>query len=268
MDAVPSPSASVIDRLVHHLMVTQKVNMLDTTKCSTTARRVYNYLLGADDAGTGHAHAVGDAHAVGVAANDNLAGAAPNLALLGDALRASPPQGMGFVAYVHFDHVMNDTSHYFIVLCADGRVTLLQSAVFEFSISDWLFPRLKKGGSKPYDSLKDHEPVDERERYFAEQARRELARSEAVLDGVAACRWSSSRETPIDEFVADFLPALASLEGVWNEEDLHKRCETYRALFSCVLPEDALRRGVRTGAFDKPAAVKWIGGECNLCNGV
>ena len=53
MDAVPSPSASVIDRLVHHLMVAQKVNMLDTTKCSTTARRVYNYLRGADDAGTG-----------------------------------------------------------------------------------------------------------------------------------------------------------------------------------------------------------------------
>jgi hypothetical protein len=34
-----------LDRIVHHLMVEQKCNMLDKTKCSTSARNIYNLAL-------------------------------------------------------------------------------------------------------------------------------------------------------------------------------------------------------------------------------
>lgn len=126
-----SPSDAIIGRMVHHLMVVQRLNMLDTTKCSTTARRVFNYMCGLG----------------AVETNDNLSHTPPNLAELVEGLTRSSERtdvtdigtdmrmdiGIGMrVAYVHFDHLTNETSHYFIVVAHGGRVTLLQSAVFEF----------------------------------------------------------------------------------------------------------------------------------------
>jgi hypothetical protein len=243
-------------RLVHHLTVVHRANILDVTKCSTTARNVYNYLCAPGEADVADAAAAAGA----MPANNNLADVDPNLADLERALL--DPRGAAFVAYVHFDHLTNDTSHYFIVMCSGGTVVVLQSAVFEFSIRDWLFPEqaraeLLGGGTEA--AAEPTEPADASEAmrlgFAREQAARDRARGAAVLDSIAECRWSGGKTSTAEAFARDFLPALASLEGTWREDDVAALSATYRRLFACRLQEDVVRAAIRTG-FEKPARVK------------
>ena len=227
--------------LADHLMVAQRVNMLDLTKCSTTARRIYDYLCNST-----------------MATNDNLASVAPNLS----ALRSHRTEGADMVAYVHFDHMTNDTSHYFIVVRSGSSVLVLQSAVFEFSLRDWLFPdeaRKELHATASTASLNALDALDALDdpvsAFVAEQAERDLKRGDAILDSIEACRWSGGRAVAVEEFEAEFLPALASLEGVWAEHEVAERAAAYRRLFACRLQEDVVRSVIRNG-FDKPAAVK------------
>ena len=252
-------------RLVHHLTVVHRANILDVTKCSTTARNVYNYLCAPGEADVAAPAAAASASSGGGAmpANNNLADVEPNLADLEHALL--DPRGTAFVTYVHFDHLTNDTSHYFIVMCSGGTVVVLQSAVFEFSIRDWLFPEqaraeLLGGGTEA--TAEPTEPADASDAseamrlgFAREQAARDRARGAAVLDSIAECRWSGGKTSTTEAFARDFLPALASLEGTWREDDVAARSATYRRLFACRLQEDVVRAAVRTG-FDKPARVK------------
>ena len=243
-----------IRHLADHLMVAQRVSMLDTTKCSTTARRVYDYLCAAGQ---------GQGQGSTIAPNDNLAAVAPNLA----ALRPSASAG-DFVAYVHFDHMTNDTSHYFIVVRSGPSVLVLQSAVFEFSLRDWLFPdeaRMELHAATAAERMPGMPGMsgmpgmpgmsEEVAAFVAEQAGRDRKRGDAILDSIAACRWGGGKTATVEEFEAEFLPALASLEGVWAEREVPERAAVYRRLFACRLQEDVVRSVIRNG-FDKPAAVK------------
>lgn len=215
--------------LVHHLLVEKKANMLDKTKCSVSARNIYNYICGDE-----------------VACNDNLADCLPNLRELGAALCA----GDG-AFYVHFEHLTNETSHYFII-CRSGDVAmLLQSAVFEFSIFEWLHPELAR---QVYPGQEGE--LDARDRAALEQRRSDHRRHAAVLDNIEACRYNSGRPIPVDALVAEFIPKLVSLEGAWTLDDCADRCRVFKELFACELNADIIRSHIKMGA--KPAAVKFI----------
>ena len=233
-----------LSRLAENLMADCEVDMLDVTKCSTTARRVYDYLCAAPDGGSDMRH------------NNNLADVSPNL----DELRAEALSPTAcFAAYVHFDHMTNDTSHYFIVLCSGGSVVVLQSAVFEFSIRDWLFPERAREELLQTTRRVIEEAAategDQRSAFAAEQAERDRVRGEAILDSIQACRWGAGAVSTAETFACEFVPALASLEGHWKVDDVGARSAAYRRLFACRLQEDVVRSVIRNG-FDKPASVK------------
>lgn len=227
-----------LERIVHHLLVEQNVNMLDKTKCSTSARNIYNYLCGARS----------------MTANNNLCDMAPNLAELVDALKVREQRA---VYYVHLDHLTNETSHYFIIVQCGDFVTVLQSAVFEFSIYDWLYPE---------------ESMRESARDLAAR-REELSRSDDIRDGFLLRQYEMSSRRTLDTlqsisvnafskgvqvdtrtFEQSFLKKLAQLEGIWTDDDVSSKCATYTELFACKLDEDIIRSHIRLGI--KPASVK------------
>lgn len=83
------------DKLIHHLLIEQQVNMLDKTKCSTSAKNIFNYLCGEG----------------AMQSNNNLVDTEPNIGYMEDCLNKK----QNMIYYVHFDHLTNETSHYFIV---------------------------------------------------------------------------------------------------------------------------------------------------------
>lgn len=241
-------AAPDLDAVVRHLLVEQRSNVLDKTKCSTSARLIYNYLGGRGGGGG----------ADDVARNDNLVDTLPNLDQLPTDLGVEEQDAEPRVYYVHFDHLTNETSHYFILCRVRGRVLVLQSAVFEYNIYEWLHPSESRvallGASPPCVEDEDDDP---RTRIFMEQQARDRARQLAVYDSIEACRYSRRVTVPVAEFLADFLPKLRSLEGQWTEGDVERRCETYRELFACRLNVELVRAQVRLGGL-KPASVKYI----------
>lgn len=109
------------DNLVKVLLFQRKLDMLDRTKCSISARNIYNYLCG-----------IGS-----VKANDNLSNLSSNMDDLSETiLKCKKPS----VFYIHFDHLTNETSHYFIIIALEDCIYMFQSAVFEFNIYEWLYP--------------------------------------------------------------------------------------------------------------------------------
>lgn len=240
--------------LAHHLLVEQRVNVLDKQKCSTTARNIYNHMTGGTSMG----------------GNNNLAGMPANLDALFGALAdetaatAAGPRPSGAqearIFYVHFDHLTNDTSHYFIICKSDAGVMLLQSAVFEFSIFDWLFPQQSLAEAQR--QLAEAERAlgasdDPLDAMRLEQARRDAERARAVIGRISDCAYSGGRIVPTAHFVSDFLPALATLQGMWTLDRLDAACDTYRRLFACDLQAAAIAGHIRVGGL-KPASVKFI----------
>jgi hypothetical protein len=186
--------------------------------------------------------------------NNNLSDREPNLEHMSDLLlhgRASE------VYYVHFDHITNETSHYFIICKVAQEILVLQSAVFEFNIFEWLQPKANIDSCK-----RDFEQVkaelgtsdDIRDRYALEQHERTFARQLAILENIDACKYSSGRRIPIRTFIGEFIPKLQTIEGAWTLENMDEKCQMYRELFSCRLNYDIIRSHVKLGT--KDASVK------------
>ena len=241
-----------VDAIVAELLAREQASMLDRTKCSMTARNVYNRLTGTADRRY----------------NDNLLAETRGVPELAAELRAAERAGEGRAYYVHFEHVTGESSHYFILLQlpgARGGVLLLQSAVFEFSIRDWLDPgALEAAARAAYAAAAAALPRDERD-----AARREALRAGHVRNrdfdletaaNVRACRFAERRAVPsVAELEAAFLAPLASLCGPWAAgDDTARRCRAYRALFGCRLDERAMSRAVALGC--PAAAVRFVSG--------
>jgi hypothetical protein len=242
--------------LVQRMLVEQRLDVLDRTKCSVTARNVYNWFAGAPAGG-------------GVAPNDNLVGSSLGLDELEAALQEGG--GGGAVFYVHFDHMCNDTSHYFVLVRdAGGQVLMLQSAVFEFSIRDWLFPwdavrEAADGYAQTLGNIVAAAPApapapapayDARSAAALQQAQLDLARQASVAGRIASCRHSCGRASTAERFVADAMPLLRALEGCWAVEDVERHCRAYGELFACALQAPVVRANVANG-FDKPARFRF-----------
>jgi pyruvate/2-oxoglutarate dehydrogenase complex dihydrolipoamide acyltransferase (E2) component len=255
--------------LVHHLLVHQRASMLDRTKCSVTACGIYNYLCAGGDGGGGYGGGR-------IAWNDNLVGAAPNWAGFAAAAAAAAASAAPTVYYAHLDHITGETSHYWIVVQRGDAVMLLQSAVFEFSIRDWLFPddaeaeAAAEHAAGVAAAAADADAYGDDEHARAYAAAR-LAAATAGLDATlrsrrgvmarvrAAGPWARGAAVPLADFLARFVPAVASLEGEWPAApaDVAARCAAYEATFGCRLDAERLARLLRVGGV-RPAAVKWV----------
>ena len=233
-----------LDRYIAHLLDVQQSNMLDRTKCSMTARNVYNHLTGSDD----------------MAYNNNLSDTTPNLADLAVQLRTADASGGDRVYYVHFDHVTGESSHYFILLQLHGHgVILLQSAVFEFSIHDWLYPVEMRTDAYAAHIVRLQGVVDDpvRSKLIIGQLERDLKREQDTSRNIQACRYAERKVHAVEAFVADFVDALGTLEGVWTEEDVGARCRVYVELFGCRLEAETMANIVRGGGC-KAATFKFV----------
>jgi hypothetical protein len=233
-----------LNDIVHHLLVEQRVNVLDRTKCSTSARHIYNFLCNAGDV---------------VQHNNNLIHIeCSNLHELAQVLKNDPHHAIA--CYVHFHHLTNETSHYFILLRIGTDVLVLQSAVFEYNIHEFLFPSVALEAAASDIKLAREELAqddDMRARFLLEQRERDHVQRVSILESIRACRYSSGRVMSVDEFADTFLVQLASLEGVWTDENVDRNCETFQALFACQLNRDIIRSHVRLGGI-QPASVKFI----------
>lgn len=237
-----------LSNLLQHLIDGhQSANMLDRTKCSTTARSIYNYLTDVKD---------------NLHPNENLVGekGRPISQLITDMTRAV--DDLGHVFYVHFDHITGDTSHYFIAVQHRHHIVLLQSAVFEFSIHDWLYPKAK--GVSPttitqHTATASTDPLEiARQEAYEEQERRDIRENDHVLDRIRSCPFSEGRVLSISEMASDFMPSLLSLEGAWTDADVGNRCESYARCFSCNLDQDMIIGRIRTGS--KPGQLRYSSG--------
>ena len=244
-----------MDALVSRVLSERRLDALDRTKCSVSAKNVYDFLVGGGEEA--------------VAWNDNLLGGgarpAGGLDELAAELRAAEASGDDRAYYVHFDHVCGETSHYFILLQRGAVTTALQSAVFEFSLRDWLRP-----GATFLEVLLD-DSRREAERAGAEllsgdgAARAEAvaaqwgswtARQLAVLRRIEECEFSRGR-AHADMATVFVDRVLRRLEGEWTEEDADDRIAAYSEAFSCALDPALVRMIARRGG-GGPASFRYV----------
>ena len=175
------------------------------------------------------------------------------------------------IFYVHFDHIVGETSHYFIICQTGESFIILQSAVFEFSIRDWLFPAEAIASAVEDHRLKcaSLQPEELRDRFQLEQHDRDLQRNLGIFERIKGCIYSSGRVLDLKE-IGGFLLGLAALEGHWPTpgHDVYDMCDMYQRVFSCLLPADVIKSKVRSDDSPKPGVFKFVSGITNITPGL
>ena len=191
--------------------------------------------------------------------NNNLVTIPPNLLELPGILQANSTNRDNTVYYVHLEHITGETSHYFIICQMQTQIILLQSAVFEYSIADWLFPDQAEADEvKSCDEqIAALDPTDElRFNIYKQQIDYTLRERLHTLQRIRECTWSCGRPSSITDFCAQFIPALTSLEGHWALDTVERRSATYTQLFACFLKPGPLRGKLRQTL--APAHIKFV----------
>jgi hypothetical protein len=223
------------------LISIQSDNMLDRTKCSTTARNIYNFITDQE-----------------VGQNNNLSTMSSNINLLLEHIK----ENNNIAYYIHFNHITNDTSHYFIVIKWNNNITILQSAVFEFSLADWCFPddyenELKDNYIKKCKKIDDNEEESYRRDIFKKFELSTITTYMKIVDQIKECEFSKCRILTIEEFENYFLEPLISLEGIWNMDNINDKINAYKKVFSCNLDYDKMIQIISVNE-NKNAELKWI----------
>ena len=189
----------IIDQLINELLQVMSDDMLDKTKCSVTSKNIYNYVI----------KKYGTPGFQTILWNDTLQN---NFSSLKDVMNMSLEDLSNKIAYVYFDHICGETSHYFIMIFnKNGDFYLLQSAVFEYSLSCWTMNisnedvRLLQYGPK---ESKD------KDRYET------LVR---INNNIPARRTRNAKE---------FFEQLQTLEGSWIPP-IDDKCKLFEQLFAC-----------------------------------
>lgn len=112
---------SMFDNMAYQLMANKNEDMLDKTKCSVTAKNIFNYLTDKSE------------H---ISWNDTLMTNFLTLEEFEIDIKSTINDNK--IYYVYYDHITGETSHYFIIIRLENQFYFLQSAVFEYSIADWL----------------------------------------------------------------------------------------------------------------------------------
>jgi hypothetical protein len=220
------------DEMVKELMKTQGENMLDKTKCSITAKNIYNYLL--------------DSNESKIAWNDTLTSSEDVLSL--DQLITEINKKEEQIFYVYYDHITGETSHYFILYNdGDTGIYWMQSAVFEYCMADWLgIDEETTSSSSSASASASATPVFTSE---YERMRHEMQMSynnklqkekEEIINRIKACPHSFQNQIIYRDFTDIFVPKMKQLEGSWNSsppQSIVDKCALYTELFACNMPQ-------------------------------
>ena len=236
-----------LDNIFKKLISIQSDNMLDRTKCSTTARNIYNFITNQE-----------------IGQNNNLSTMPSNIHLLLEHIK----QNDNIAYYIHFNHITNDTSHYFIIIKWKMNITILQSAVFEFSLADWCFPdnyenELKNNYAEKCKKIDEEEEDFNRKKIFKDFELYNINHGMNFVNQIKECEFSKSKILTIEEFEHDFLEPLISLEGIWNINNINDKINSYKKVFSCNLDNEKMIQIISLNE-NKIAELKWISDSIHI----
>jgi hypothetical protein len=250
-DNVNNDQNSLIKHVMNILVSEQSDHMLDRTKCSTTSRIIYDYLTNGS-----------------IGANNNLCNISPNFHLLSNEIIQN--QLSNFVYYVHFKHFTNDTSHYFIIFQNQTNLTILQSAVFEYSLMDWCFPEqsITKLKREYYFDQSNSNQLHNNNKNQEWKIREDYAftcfvKNCNILLAIQNNQFSGGQVEPIQSFQTKFLYQLMKLQGNWNRHNLSEKIHLYHILFGCKLDYNRLQIIVQQNT-DNHAEIKYFSSQFTL----
>jgi len=236
-----------LNNIFRKLISIQSDNMLDRTKCSTTARNIYNFITSQE-----------------IGQNNNLSTMPSNIHLLLEHIK----QHDNIAYYIHFNHITNDTSHYFIIIKWKMNITILQSAVFEFSLADWCFPddyenEVQNSYTQKCKKIDTEEEEFYRRNIFKEYELSNMNNQMKYVNQIKECHFSKCKILTIEEFEHSFLQPLISLEGIWNINNINDKINAYKKVFSCILDNEKMIQIVSVNE-NKIAELKWISDSINI----
>lgn len=191
-----------MEYLLRELIECRNTDMIDKTKCSVTAKNIYNYIV------LKYSETKKE-----ISWNDTLFNDFINLEQFINIDKSNK------IFYAYYDHITGHTSHYFIMIFnSTGSFIILQSAVFEYSIIEWI----EKDNDDNDDDIDDDIDDDRREYY-------ELMRNKQ-LEGKKNTKTRIKNSKTICN--KEFIDSLTFLEGSWKG-NCEEKCEIFTKLFAC-----------------------------------
>lgn len=237
-----SQSSSGFLSIIEHLLLVQNKSMLDITKCSETSRNIFNYLSKTQK----------------INHYDNLSNITDNYDDISKFL-----ENKESIIYVHFQHITGENSHYFIIYKKDEKIYLLQSAVFEFSFHDWIYPEKYKMNiindftNKTKEIILSNYTEEYRLTSLMSFEINNLQQQLRYVNQIENCLFSRGTNFTLNEFKSYFLDKLNMIRGNWNIENIDGKISTYRELFSCSLNKSIILNEI-TQNKDNCANIKCI----------
>lgn len=205
------------DSIVDDLMLHKNLDMLDKTKCSLTAKNIYNYIL--------KNFGIGDEEELEISWNDTLNTEHINL----DQFVQMDKTNKMF--YVYYDHFTGETSHYFILIFNEkNQFRLLQSAVFEYNVADWL-------NLQGIDDKNKNNDYDSDRQYFYNIM---LKKNETDVRYTKKLINDSCLKNIVD-FNEDIINKFRELEGSWHKTCV-KKCQLFEQMFACKMDSYKLEK--------------------------
>ena len=242
--------------LIQHLTSAHNDDMLDRTKCSITARNIYNYLTSWLD---------------GIKSNDNMTSVLPNIQDIENVIMSETGDR---VYFVHFHHITDETSHFFIIYQhGQEHITSLQSAVFEFSLHDWVYPILNIvplpcNSMHSMHSMHSMEEPSVYENILAEvtkdRVERDNVQAAAIFRKLQECEFSRGTSMDSSTFIERFIKPLKTLESDWTESNLSDKIAAYKTVFACELSFDKLRKMIFMEGGVINGTLKYISSPMNV----
>ena len=199
-------------------LTTETETMLDRTKCSTTARKIFNLLARSDSSK--------------IDVNDNLIDICQDLMGFKNLIR----DALNRIYFVHFHHHCGTDSHYFVVYQLGNHVTVLQSAVFDFSLAGWLFPEMMELEAEDEYKIRceiiNLEHDGRRKEIFLDAANRQMLNELHMVSEIKACDYSQKKVHDAEKFCQSFVHDLENITGIWQSDNLESKCTSYRRIFA------------------------------------
>jgi hypothetical protein len=206
-----SNSSVYIQDIIKDVIIFKYYDIIDKTKCSVTAKNIFNYITNMYSNFTEQ-----------ISWNDTLFN---NYVGLEEFIKINKEN---CVFYVYYEHVTGETSHYFIMIYDNyGKFHLMQSAVFEYSIMDWLYPDNVTCEYK--DTNVENKEI---KMYLEEQNTRDELERDNIVE-----RIKLSKNLKNDQFVYN----MKLLEGQWKGE-CDKKCKLFTENFACKMDPERLSK--------------------------
>lgn len=189
-----------LKNLINELIDNRNTDILDKTKCSVTAKNIYNYIV--------------------EKYTDNKKIIEWNDTLFENYMKIdefNEHKNRNKIFYVYYDHITGETSHYFIILYSDkGNFKILQSAVFEYSMMDWIDP-------VAIEKIHTKWGTDEIDLIRNEQEKKDNNEKDNLIKRLQDTKNISNKQ---------FIENLIKLQGSWKN-DCDNMCKLFTQNFAC-----------------------------------